>query len=62
MTHSVLMKAIEAPVMPDWPIKADSHWPTTLCSGRTVAQVPAEIGISHTTAHKWIRRFTAEGE
>lgn len=41
MTHSVLMKAIEAPVMPDWPIKADSHWPTTLCSGRTVAQVPA---------------------
>ncbi|MGW7249606.1 IS481 family transposase [Streptomyces decoyicus] len=30
--------------------------------GRPVAHVAAEMGISRTTAHKWVRRFTAEGE
>ncbi len=31
-------------------------------SGRPVAHVAAEMGISRTTAHKWVRRFIAEGE
>ncbi|MFR9727565.1 IS481 family transposase, partial [Streptomyces sp. MS19] len=31
-------------------------------SGRPVAHVAAEMGISRTTAHKWVRRFAAEGE
>ncbi|MFJ3106065.1 helix-turn-helix domain-containing protein, partial [Streptomyces sp. NPDC086835] len=26
-------------------------------SGRPVAHVAAEMGISRTTAHKWVRRF-----
>ncbi|MFH9424807.1 IS481 family transposase [Streptomyces sp. NPDC017529] len=30
--------------------------------GRPVAHVAAEMGVSRTTAHKWIRRFAAEGE
>ncbi|WP_030694716.1 helix-turn-helix domain-containing protein, partial [Streptomyces globisporus] len=33
-----------------------------VCSGRPVAHVAAEMGISRTTAHKWIRRWRAEGE
>jgi transposase-like protein len=31
-------------------------------SGRPVAHVAAEMGISRTTAHKWVRRFAAEGQ
>jgi transposase InsO family protein len=31
-------------------------------SGRPVAHVAAEMGISRPTAHKWIRRWRAEGE
>jgi transposase InsO family protein len=31
-------------------------------SGRPVAHVAAEMGVSRPTAHKWVRRFTAEGE
>ncbi|KPC64657.1 IS481 family transposase [Streptomyces chattanoogensis] len=31
-------------------------------SGRPIAHVAAEMGISRTTAHKWLRRFVAEGE
>ncbi|MFE9143783.1 IS481 family transposase [Streptomyces tubercidicus] len=31
-------------------------------SGRPVAHVAAEMGISRTTAHKWVRRFVAEGD
>ncbi|MFE5192076.1 IS481 family transposase [Streptomyces sp. NPDC056628] len=31
-------------------------------SGRPVAHVAAEMGISRVTAHKWIRRWRAEGE
>ncbi|MFJ2632955.1 helix-turn-helix domain-containing protein, partial [Streptomyces sp. NPDC087422] len=31
-------------------------------SGRPVAHVAAEMGISRTTAHKWVRRWRAEGE
>ncbi|MGV9907822.1 IS481 family transposase [Streptomyces sp. NPDC003388] len=31
-------------------------------SGRPVAQVAAEMGISRATAHKWIRRWRTEGE
>ncbi|MGW0314058.1 IS481 family transposase [Streptomyces flavidovirens] len=30
-------------------------------SGRPVAHVAAEMGISRTTAHKWVRRFRSEG-
>ncbi|MET8509176.1 IS481 family transposase [Streptomyces sp. NPDC004787] len=33
-----------------------------VCSGRPVAHVAAEMGISRATAHKWIRRWRAEGE
>ncbi|MER6523511.1 leucine zipper domain-containing protein, partial [Streptomyces sp. NPDC001553] len=31
-------------------------------SGRPVAHVAAEMGISRATAHKWMRRWRAEGE
>ncbi|MCX4637066.1 IS481 family transposase [Streptomyces sp. P9-2B-2] len=31
-------------------------------AGRPVAHVAAEMGVSRTTAHKWVRRFMAEGE
>ncbi|MDT0447482.1 helix-turn-helix domain-containing protein, partial [Streptomyces johnsoniae] len=31
-------------------------------SGRPVSHVAAEIGVSRTTAHKWVRRSVAEGE
>ncbi|TVZ74676.1 IS481 family transposase, partial [Streptomyces sp. BK340] len=31
-------------------------------SGRPVAHVAAEMGISRVTAHKWVRRWRAEGE
>ncbi|KJK33225.1 transposase, partial [Streptomyces variegatus] len=31
-------------------------------SGRPVAHVAAEMGISRPTAHKWIRRWRSEGE
>ncbi|MBT2384661.1 IS481 family transposase [Streptomyces sp. ISL-11] len=31
-------------------------------SGRPVAHVAAEMGISRTTAHKWVHRWRAEGE
>ncbi|MBA9043868.1 MULTISPECIES: IS481 family transposase [Streptomyces] len=31
-------------------------------SGRPVAHVAAEMGVSRPTAHKWIRRWQAEGE
>ncbi|MYZ38093.1 IS481 family transposase, partial [Streptomyces sp. SID4917] len=31
-------------------------------AGRPVAHVAAEMGISRTTAHKWVRRFAAEGD
>ncbi|MFU2337860.1 IS481 family transposase [Streptomyces albidoflavus] len=31
-------------------------------SGRSVAHVAAEMGISRPTAHKWVRRWRAEGE
>lgn len=30
-------------------------------AGRPVAHVAAELGISRTTGHKWVRRFQAEG-
>ncbi|MFC8271743.1 IS481 family transposase [Streptomyces sp. NPDC057271] len=33
-----------------------------VCSGRPVAHVAAEMGISWATAHKWIRRWRTEGE
>ncbi|WP_329425333.1 IS481 family transposase [Streptomyces sp. NBC_01268] len=33
-----------------------------VCSGRPVAHVAAEMGISRATAHKWIRRWRTEGE
>lgn len=33
-----------------------------VCSGRPVAHVAAEMGISRATAHKWIRRWRAEGD
>ncbi len=33
-----------------------------VCSGRPVAHVAAEMGVSRTTAHKWVRRWRAEGE
>ncbi|THC47025.1 IS481 family transposase [Streptomyces sp. A1499] len=33
-----------------------------VCSGRPVAHVAAEMGISRATAHKWVRRWRAEGE
>ncbi|WP_330350875.1 IS481 family transposase [Streptomyces sp. NBC_00582] len=33
-----------------------------VCGGRPVAHVAAEMGISRATAHKWIRRWRAEGE
>jgi transposase InsO family protein len=33
-----------------------------VCSGRPVAHVAAEMGISRPTAHKWIRRWRSEGE
>ncbi|MFJ4504473.1 IS481 family transposase [Streptomyces sp. NPDC088864] len=32
-----------------------------VCSGRPIAHVAAEMGISRATAHKWIRRWRAEG-
>ncbi|MFI0223044.1 leucine zipper domain-containing protein, partial [Streptomyces lydicus] len=31
-------------------------------SGRPVAHVAAEMGVSRPTAHKWMRRWRAEGE
>ncbi|MFE3579977.1 IS481 family transposase [Streptomyces vinaceus] len=31
-------------------------------SGRPVAHVAAEMGVSRPTAHKWVRRWRAEGE
>ncbi|WP_405987340.1 IS481 family transposase [Streptomyces sp. NBC_00872] len=33
-----------------------------VCAGRPVAHVAAEMGISRATAHKWIRRWRAEGD
>nr|WP_290129358.1 leucine zipper domain-containing protein [Streptomyces chartreusis] len=30
-------------------------------AGRPVAHVADEMGISRTTAHKWVRRWRAEG-
>ncbi|MEU2525237.1 leucine zipper domain-containing protein, partial [Streptomyces sp. NPDC013087] len=33
-----------------------------VCSGRPVAHVAAEMGISRATAHKWVRRWQAEGD
>ncbi|MFD7059853.1 IS481 family transposase [Streptomyces sp. NPDC059906] len=33
-----------------------------VCSGRPVAHVAAEMGISRPTAHKWIRRRRSEGD
>ncbi|MEU9413765.1 IS481 family transposase, partial [Streptomyces sp. NPDC048281] len=33
-----------------------------VCGGRPVAHVAAEMGISRATAHKWMRRWRAEGE
>ncbi|MCC2274158.1 IS481 family transposase [Streptomyces sp. ET3-23] len=33
-----------------------------VCSGRPVAHAAAEMGISRATAHKWMRRWRAEGE
>ncbi|KAB8156697.1 IS481 family transposase, partial [Streptomyces sp. 3MP-14] len=33
-----------------------------VCSGRPVAHVAAEMGVSRATAHKWVRRWRAEGE
>jgi len=33
-----------------------------VCAGRPVAHVAAEMGISRATAHKWVRRWRAEGE
>ncbi|MFI1884386.1 leucine zipper domain-containing protein, partial [Streptomyces jumonjinensis] len=31
-------------------------------AGRPVAHVAAEMGISRPTAHKWVRRWRAEGD
>jgi transposase len=31
-------------------------------AGRPVAHVADEMGISSTTAHKWVRRWRAEGD
>ncbi|MEU2241693.1 IS481 family transposase, partial [Streptomyces sp. NPDC018338] len=33
-----------------------------VCSGRPVAHVAAEMGVSRATAHKWMRRWRAEGD
>ncbi|MFG3551815.1 IS481 family transposase [Streptomyces sp. NPDC047725] len=33
-----------------------------VCSGRPVAHVAAEMGISRATAHKWLSRWRTEGE
>lgn len=33
-----------------------------VCSGRPVAHVVAEVGISRATAHKWLRRWRTEDE
>ncbi|MDF9811337.1 IS481 family transposase [Streptomyces sp. SPB162] len=33
-----------------------------VCSGRPVAHVAAEMGISRATAHKWVRRWRTEGD
>ncbi|UGY93138.1 IS481 family transposase [Streptomyces gobiensis] len=33
-----------------------------VCSGRPVAHVAAEMGVSRMTAHKWVRRWRNEGE
>ncbi|WP_334663046.1 IS481 family transposase [Streptomyces cyaneofuscatus] len=33
-----------------------------VCSGRPVAHVAAEMGISRATAHKWLRRWRTESE
>lgn len=33
-----------------------------VCAGRPVTHVAAEMGISRATAHKWVRRWRAEGE
>ncbi|MDX2813233.1 leucine zipper domain-containing protein [Streptomyces sp. PA03-5A] len=33
-----------------------------VCSGRPVAHVAAEMGISRATAHKWVRRWRVEGD
>ncbi|MEU9504651.1 IS481 family transposase, partial [Streptomyces sp. NPDC048196] len=33
-----------------------------VCSGRPIAHVAAEMGISRPTAHKWMRRWRAEGD
>ncbi|WLQ53161.1 IS481 family transposase [Streptomyces poriferorum] len=33
-----------------------------VCSGRPVAHVAAEMGISRATAHKWMHRWRTEGE
>ncbi len=33
-----------------------------VCSGRPVAHVAAEMGISRPTAHKWLHRWRTEGE
>ncbi|MER8096102.1 helix-turn-helix domain-containing protein, partial [Streptomyces goshikiensis] len=33
-----------------------------VASGRPVAHVAAETGVSRATAHKWVRRWRAEGE
>ncbi|WP_097958498.1 IS481 family transposase, partial [Streptomyces sp. wa1002] len=33
-----------------------------VCSGRPVAHIAAEMGISRPTAHKWLRRWRSEGE
>ncbi|MDQ0938974.1 hypothetical protein QFZ67_000679 [Streptomyces sp. V1I1] len=33
-----------------------------VCSGRPVAHVAAEMGISRATAHTWVGRWRAEGE
>ncbi|MFD9211506.1 IS481 family transposase [Streptomyces sioyaensis] len=33
-----------------------------VCSGRPIAHVAAEMGISRPTAHKWMRRWRTQGE
>ncbi|MGW6145196.1 helix-turn-helix domain-containing protein, partial [Streptomyces sp. NPDC055140] len=33
-----------------------------VCSGRPIAHVAKEMGISRPTAYKWVRRWRAEGE
>ncbi|WP_329391940.1 IS481 family transposase [Streptomyces sp. NBC_01716] len=33
-----------------------------VCSGRPVAHVAAETGVSRPTAHKWVRRWREEGD